>query len=75
MQDKRPLLASAEVGGDEDSAQSLQKKLEALACETKAFQETIDRLSKTSKDLIDRQHFDASNIAKKQVLPQFLLIV
>lgn len=67
VRDKRPLLASAEVGKDEDSAQSLQRKLEALNLEVEAFRATVERLSKMSQNLVDRKHYDAANVAAKQV--------
>lgn len=67
MHDRRQLLASTEVGKDEDTVQSLQRKLEALDCEVTGFKQTIERLSTTANDLIDRQHFDSANIAARQV--------
>lgn len=68
MRDKRPLLASSEVGRDEDSAQSLQRKLEALSLEVEAFKATVEKLLKMSQSLTEREHYDAKNIAAKQVI-------
>lgn len=68
IKDKRPFLATKEVGKDEDSAQFLQRKLEALASEVKTFQPTIMKLKETSDSLIAREHFDSTNIAAKQVV-------
>lgn len=72
INDKRPFLATKEVGKDEDSAQFLQRKLEALALEVKTFQPTIAKLKDTSETLIAREHFDADNIEAKQVLKNVL---
>lgn len=55
------------MGKDEDSVQFLQRKLEALALEVTAFQPTIAKLSNTSNSLVERGHFDATNVAAKQV--------
>lgn len=67
MQDKRRLLTSREIGKDEDSNQSLQKKLEALHLEVEAFKAHVERLAEMSKSLVERQHYDASNVEIKQV--------
>nr|XP_022910961.1 spectrin beta chain, non-erythrocytic 5 isoform X3 [Onthophagus taurus] len=64
--DKRPLLSSSEVGRDEDSTQTLQRKLEALSLEIDAYKPNINRLSSMSKSLLDRNHFDAKNIIEQQ---------
>ncbi|XP_065157650.1 spectrin beta chain isoform X3 [Atheta coriaria] len=64
--DKRPLLESGEIGRDEDSTQSLQRKLEALTCEIESFETTINKLSSNAQSIIDRNHFDSENIEKKQ---------
>jgi spectrin beta len=69
MREKRPLLATKEVGKDEDSAESLKRKLEAVTLEVKAFEMTISKLAQTANELIERQHYDAANIeAKKNLL-------
>lgn len=60
-------MASGEVGKDEDSAKSLQKKLEGLGLEVEAFKATKEKLSKMAQSLVDRQHYDAENISSKQV--------
>lgn len=67
MQEKRPIVTSVEIGRDEDSAQSLQRKLEGISLEVEAFKATIEKLTKMAVNLIERQHYDAENIAKKQV--------
>ncbi|KAG5890886.1 hypothetical protein JTB14_002826 [Gonioctena quinquepunctata] len=63
ISEKRPFLATKEVGKDEDTAQSLQRKLEALSMEVKTFHPTIQRLGKVANSLIEREHFDSENIA------------
>lgn len=67
LREKRPLLTSQDFGKDEDSVQSLLKKLEGLERELCAFQHTVGRLAKLSNGLVDRGHFDSTCIAKKQV--------
>ena len=65
--DKRPLLMSSEVGRDEDTTRSLQRKLEGIQCEVDAFKHIVDRLSNMAKTLTDRNHYDSDNISKRQV--------
>ncbi|CAG9768666.1 unnamed protein product [Ceutorhynchus assimilis] len=67
IKEKRPFLASREVGKDEDTAQSLQRKLEVLSLEIKAFKSNIDKLGKTADHLIEREHFDSETIAQKKI--------
>ncbi|XP_034253991.1 spectrin beta chain, non-erythrocytic 1 isoform X5 [Thrips palmi] len=67
MKEKHPMLASSDVGKDEDSVISLLKKLESCERDLSAFQHTIGRLAKLSSGLVDRGHFDSSNIKQKQV--------
>ncbi|KAF6212345.1 hypothetical protein GE061_012867 [Apolygus lucorum] len=66
LREKTPLLTSQDFGKDEDSAQSLIKKLEGLGREISAFHQTIARLSNLSHGLVDRGHFDSANIKQKQ---------
>lgn len=68
MQEKRRLLTSREIGRDEDSTQSLQKKLDALQIEIEAFKTNMERLNKMAQSLVARQHYDASNVEIKQVI-------
>ncbi|XP_028142929.1 spectrin beta chain, non-erythrocytic 1 isoform X1 [Diabrotica virgifera virgifera] len=65
--EKRPLLATKEVGKDEDTAKSLQRKLETLSIEVKTFQKSIQRIVDAADSLIARRHFDAANIEKVKV--------
>lgn len=65
--EKKPLLSTKEVGKDEDTAKSLQRKLETLSIEVKTFQKTIQKLSDVADSLIDRRHFDAGNIEKSKI--------
>lgn len=74
LNEKTPVLSSSEVGKDEDSTQSLQRKLEAITCEIEAYEKTIDKLSVMAKSLMDRQHYDSENIASKQVNTNLILI-
>lgn len=67
IQDKRHLLISREIGKDEDSTQSLQKKLDALHLEIEAFKANMERLAKMAQSLVERQHYDAANVESKQV--------
>nr|CAD7395713.1 unnamed protein product [Timema poppensis] len=67
IREKRPLLSSADFGKDENSVQSLMKKLEGLERDLSNFQRTVGRLSKLSQGLVDRGHFDSQNIHTKQL--------
>lgn len=66
--EKKPVLVSSEVGRDEDSTQTFQRKLEALKVEIESFAKTAEKLNATAISLIDRQHYDSDNIAAKQVI-------
>lgn len=61
------MLASNDYGRDEDSVQTLMKKLEGIERELNTFQHTLERLAKLSRDLVNRSHFDSENILRKQV--------
>lgn len=65
MREKRPLFTSSDYGKDEDSVQSLQKKLDALQRELSAFGPSIGKVDKLAAGLIERNHFDSANIKKK----------
>lgn len=65
MKDKLPILASHDYGKDNDSVQSLQKKLESLQRELTAFKGNVEKIDGLAQGLIDRGHFDAENIAGK----------
>ncbi|XP_055716451.1 spectrin alpha chain, non-erythrocytic 1 isoform X5 [Phlebotomus papatasi] len=65
MKDKLPILASHDYGKDNDSVQSLQKKLESLQRELTAFKGNVEKIDSLAQGLIDRGHFDAENIAGK----------
>ncbi|XP_050460702.1 spectrin beta chain, non-erythrocytic 5 isoform X2 [Cataglyphis hispanica] len=66
IREKHPQLTSADYGKDEDSVQSLLKKLEGIERDLSGFESTIDNLKKLSQGLIERHHFDSKNIAQKQ---------
>ncbi|XP_060523506.1 spectrin alpha chain, non-erythrocytic 1 isoform X2 [Cylas formicarius] len=66
IQERRPFLATREVGQDEDGAHSLQRKLEALTAEVKNFQPTVDRLKRVADGFIEREHFDSANVAERK---------
>lgn len=65
MKEKRPVFASNDYGKDEDSVQSLQRKLDALQRELTSFGPSIDKVDKLATGLIERNHFDSVNIKKK----------
>ncbi|XP_065720346.2 spectrin beta chain isoform X4 [Drosophila suzukii] len=65
MREKRPVLASSDYGRDEVSVQGHQKKLEVLQRELAAFKPSIEKVAKLATGLIERNHFDSSNIAEK----------
>lgn len=68
MKEKYPLLAATDFGKDEDSVQSLQKKLDALQRELASFASSVDKVDKLATGLIERHHFDSTNISKKNDL-------
>jgi spectrin beta len=59
-------LNSTDYGKDEDSVQSLFKKLEGVERDLCGFTGTVENLKKLSKGLMERHHFDSRNIAYKQ---------
>lgn len=68
MREKRPGLNSNYVGKDEDSVLGLIKRLEANQRDLQAFHATVMRLQKLASGLVERGHFDHSNIESKQVI-------
>lgn len=62
-----PALATSEVGRDEITTQMLQRKLDIIAAEVKAYQANIDKLTQICIDLVEREHYDADNIKKREV--------
>ncbi|XP_063234159.1 spectrin alpha chain, non-erythrocytic 1 isoform X2 [Bacillus rossius redtenbacheri] len=66
IREKRPLLTSADYGKDEDSVQSLVKKLEGVERDLSNFEHTVGKLAKLAQGLVDRGHFDSLNIQTKQ---------
>lgn len=60
-------MTSNDFGKDEDSVQSLLKKLESVERELNTFQNNVGRLAKLSHGLVDRNHFDSLRIKEKQV--------
>ncbi|XP_039487094.1 spectrin beta chain, non-erythrocytic 5 isoform X4 [Drosophila santomea] len=65
MREKRPVLSSSDYGRDEVSVQGHQKKLEVLQRELTAFKPSIEKVAKLATGLIERNHFDSSNISEK----------
>lgn len=59
-------MTTSDYGKDEDSVQSLLKKLEGIERDLSGFENTIDNLKRLSRGLIERHHFDSKNIAHKQ---------
>ncbi|XP_076681486.1 spectrin beta chain, non-erythrocytic 5 kst isoform X2 [Andrena cerasifolii] len=66
IKEKHPQLTSTDYGKDEDSVQSLMKKLEEIERDLLGFENTIGNLRKLSHGLIERHHFDSKNITQKQ---------
>lgn len=65
MKEKHALFASTDYGKDEDSVQTLQKKLDALQRELTTFATSVDKVDKLASGLIERNHFDSENIRNK----------
>ncbi|KAK2588759.1 hypothetical protein KPH14_001641 [Odynerus spinipes] len=66
IREKQPQVTSTDYGKDEDSVQSLLKKLEGIERDLSGFEGTVDNLKKLSQGLVERHHFDSKNIAQKQ---------
>ncbi|XP_071037774.1 spectrin beta chain [Parasteatoda tepidariorum] len=66
IRERKPLLASSDLGKDEDSVQSLLKKLDGLERDIDNYNNNIIKLAKLSQGLIERGHFDSENIQEKQ---------
>lgn len=66
LKEKQPLLTSSDYGKDEDSVQSLFKKLEGVERDLGGFAGTVENLKKLARGLVERHHFDSKNIAYKQ---------
>ncbi|XP_012141419.2 spectrin beta chain, non-erythrocytic 5 kst isoform X2 [Megachile rotundata] len=66
IKEKHPQLTSTDYGKDEDSVQSLLKKLEEIERDLIGFEKNIENLRKLSQGLIERHHFDSKNITQKQ---------
>lgn len=66
MKEKIPLLTNSHLGHDEDSVQGLLKKLDALDRDIDNFGHHIGELAAIRHSLVDRHHYDASNIQRQQ---------
>ena len=58
MKDKKPLVSSRDYGKDEDSAEVLLKKHEAVELDIEGFSTTISNLADRAHAMTDRRHFD-----------------
>ena len=67
MSDKKPLVASAEYGKDEDSTVALIRKHENVLHELSAFKPRITDLQSESQSMLSEGHYDSEAIRKKQV--------
>ncbi|XP_055926294.1 spectrin beta chain, non-erythrocytic 1-like isoform X1 [Argiope bruennichi] len=66
MKEKLNQVVGCEPERDIYSVQALQKKLSAVEAASDGFRQSIDMLENLSLNLIERGHFDAENIQKKQ---------
>lgn len=65
MKEKYAFFTTTDYGKDEDSVQSLQKKLDVLQRELISFALSIQKVDKLANGLSDRKHFDSENIKSK----------
>ncbi|XP_058824690.1 spectrin beta chain, non-erythrocytic 1 isoform X6 [Topomyia yanbarensis] len=65
LREKKPIISSHDYGKDEDSASSLQKKLDAMQRELLAFRPTVEKIDKLASGLQERGHFDSDKIKTK----------
>ncbi|XP_045480919.1 uncharacterized protein LOC123685307 [Harmonia axyridis] len=66
IDDKLLALATSEVVRDEISIQMLQGELSLITAEVEDYQEMIDKLSQRCSNLVEREHYDADNIKKRE---------
>lgn len=74
IKERRPILISHDYGKDEDSVQSLQKKLDILQREIVAFKPTFEKIQKLAESLLERSHFDSEKIQAKNEKIQNMFI-
>ena len=67
IREKRPLLCTTDFGVDQDSVQTLLKKMDVLDLDIDNFQNNIGELKALCQGLVQRKHFDSDNIQVKQV--------
>lgn len=72
MKEKHSMFTSADHGKDEDSVQSLQKKIDAIQRELTSFSTSTDKIEKLALGLIERKHFDSENIKNRNCAIQSL---
>lgn len=65
MREKNPTITSTDYGRDENSCNSMQKKLDAVLRELIAFTPSVEKISKLATTLLERGHFDNDNIHTK----------
>lgn len=73
IKERRPIVSSNDFGRDEDSVQSMQKKLESIQREIVSFRPSVDKITKLSTNLLERGHFDHQKISDKNdhIVKQF----
>ena len=58
MTDRKPLASSRDYGKDEDTAEALLRKHEAIELDIESFSVTVNNLTEKANDMLQRSHFD-----------------
>ncbi|KAK3093468.1 hypothetical protein FSP39_016126 [Pinctada imbricata] len=66
MEEKVPVLSSADYGKDQDTVQAYIKKLDTLERDIENFSSNIGELAALSRVLIEKDHYDTENIKQQQ---------
>ncbi|UYV61076.1 SPTBN5 [Cordylochernes scorpioides] len=65
LRERLPQLTSQDLGKDEASVQALEKKLEVLERDVDNYQHTVGKTLNLGASLVERGHFDATNISSR----------
>merc|ERR1719445_2697677 len=67
IKEKEPILRVTDIKNDEDSVQIYLKKVNVIMAEADSYDQKISELRISSERMIERGHFDSTNIQQKTV--------
>ena len=67
IKEKEPILRVTDIKNDEDSVQIYLKKVNVIMAEADSYEQKISELRISSERMIERGHFDSTNIQQKTV--------